>query len=229
MSKYFLLWLEGPLQSWGTDSIFGVRDTLPFPSKSGVLGIVLASMGKGGEQRELLSKLSRGAMDVYEIKKNSNYIALSDYATVGTGYCDEILWQNSMRLRKRDGKCPGTGGAKLQLKKYLQDAVFAALLKVDDSLSSEVEKALIEPCWAVYLGRKCCTPSYPIFQGVFEDEESAIKKMDEICNSRDFQKGRFIVEGNRPDEGDVICLNDVPVSFGVNKEYTSRFITIIEP
>ena len=33
-----LLWLEAPLQSWGVDSRFGRRDTLPFPSRSGVLG-----------------------------------------------------------------------------------------------------------------------------------------------------------------------------------------------
>lgn len=40
-----LLWLEAPLQSWGGDSRFGRRDTLPFPSRSGVLGARLLRYG----------------------------------------------------------------------------------------------------------------------------------------------------------------------------------------
>lgn len=42
---YLLLWLEGPLQSWGHDSRFGRRETLHFPTKSGVLGMVCAALG----------------------------------------------------------------------------------------------------------------------------------------------------------------------------------------
>ena len=45
-----LLWLEAPLQSWGVDSRFGRRDTLPFPSRSGVLGLVCCATGRNGEQ-----------------------------------------------------------------------------------------------------------------------------------------------------------------------------------
>ncbi|HHQ4630405.1 CRISPR-associated protein Cas5 [Aeromonas hydrophila] len=37
---YLLLWLEGPLQSWGHDSRFGRRETLNFSTKSWVLGMV---------------------------------------------------------------------------------------------------------------------------------------------------------------------------------------------
>lgn len=35
-TRYLLLWLEGPLQAWGHDSKFGVRDTLNFPTRSGI-------------------------------------------------------------------------------------------------------------------------------------------------------------------------------------------------
>lgn len=42
------MWLEGPLQSWGVNSKYGRRDTLQFPTKSGILGIILCAMGKGG-------------------------------------------------------------------------------------------------------------------------------------------------------------------------------------
>jgi len=50
-NPYLLLWFEAPLQSWGSDSKFGRRDTQTFPTKSGVLGLVCSALGAGGEQR----------------------------------------------------------------------------------------------------------------------------------------------------------------------------------
>jgi CRISPR system Cascade subunit CasD len=57
-NPYLLLWLEAPLQSWGHDSKFGRRDTLNFPTKSGVLGLVCSALGAGGEQCELLAEFA---------------------------------------------------------------------------------------------------------------------------------------------------------------------------
>ena len=58
-TKYLLLWLEAPLQSWGADSKFNRRDTVKFPTKSGITGLLLSALGASGEQTELLSKLAR--------------------------------------------------------------------------------------------------------------------------------------------------------------------------
>ena len=57
-TKFLLLWLEASLQSWGADSKFGRRDSLSFPTKSGVAGLLLCALGDSGEQRELLAKLA---------------------------------------------------------------------------------------------------------------------------------------------------------------------------
>ena len=48
---FLLLWLEAPLQSWGVDSKFGRRDSIHFPTKSGVTGLLLCALGASGEQR----------------------------------------------------------------------------------------------------------------------------------------------------------------------------------
>lgn len=58
ITRYLLLWLEAPLQSWGHDSKFGRRDTLNFPTKSGVMGLVCCALGAKGEQRELLAEFA---------------------------------------------------------------------------------------------------------------------------------------------------------------------------
>ena len=41
-----LLRLQGPMQSWGTTSRFDERDTQLEPSKSGVLGLICAALGR---------------------------------------------------------------------------------------------------------------------------------------------------------------------------------------
>src|SRR4051794_6138053 len=41
-----LLRLAGPMQSWGTQSRFSVRDTGREPSRSGVVGLLCAALGR---------------------------------------------------------------------------------------------------------------------------------------------------------------------------------------
>src|SRR3712207_4742143 len=45
-TESLLLRLAGPMQSWGTDSRFIFRETRLEPSKSGVVGLLCAALGK---------------------------------------------------------------------------------------------------------------------------------------------------------------------------------------
>ncbi len=47
-----LLWLEAPLQTWVMTLSSGRRDSLDFPTKSGVLGLLCCARGAAGEQAE---------------------------------------------------------------------------------------------------------------------------------------------------------------------------------
>ena len=92
---YLLLWLEGPLQSWGHDSRFGRRDTLPFPTKSGVLGMVCAALGAGGPQTSLLARFADLDMQVHSFVRRGKTGGtlpreplLRDFHMVGSGYDD---------------------------------------------------------------------------------------------------------------------------------------------
>ena len=56
-----LLRLVGPMQSWGTTSRFDERDTQLEPSKSGVLGLICAALGRDrSEPVEDLAALRMG-------------------------------------------------------------------------------------------------------------------------------------------------------------------------
>ncbi|MGN0710106.1 MAG: type I-E CRISPR-associated protein Cas5/CasD, partial [Anaerovoracaceae bacterium] len=58
--KTILLKLSGPMQSYGTGSHYNYRRTDPYPSKSAVIGMIMAAYGyrrNDKESDEMLEKL----------------------------------------------------------------------------------------------------------------------------------------------------------------------------
>ena len=55
------LTLEGPLQAWGGAVVGDNRPTLPFPTRSGVLGILAASLGIRRIDHARLRRLGLGS------------------------------------------------------------------------------------------------------------------------------------------------------------------------
>lgn len=112
-TRYLLLWLEGPLQAWGHDSKFGVRDTLNFPTRSGVLGLLCCARGAGGPEVEWLKQMNALSMEVRayaRIDANGQPLlrepALCDFQMVGSGYDDSdpgrvYSYQKHQKVKKR--------------------------------------------------------------------------------------------------------------------------------
>jgi CRISPR system Cascade subunit CasD len=238
MSAYLLLWLEGPLQCWGADSRFGRRDTLPFPTKSGVLGLICAALGARGEQRELLAEMapygqtvisyvrSRKDKDGLTIKKERETL-LRDFHMVGSGYDDFDPWQSQHIPKKADGGKAVGGGTKMTYRYYLQDAKFAVVVAAPDGRSQSFAEALQNPVYDIYLGRKNCVPTDFVFQGIFDNENDAIAAADKIALGKDFIEDFRVVPGDDAN-GERFTLNDVPVLFGQIKKYRDRRVTVIQ-
>jgi CRISPR system Cascade subunit CasD len=153
-TAYLLMWLEAPLQSWGHDSKFGRRDTLNFPTKSGILGLLCCALGKGGEQREFLasfSKLSQTILSFTRFNGNREPM-LCDYHVVGNGYNDKDPWENLLIPKTNNGKKAVGGGSKITHRNYLQDTAFAILLEVPEDSSNDLANALQNPVWDLYFG-----------------------------------------------------------------------------
>ena len=228
-TKFLLLWLESPLQSWGFDSKFGRRDTLDFPTKSGVLGILLCALGKSGEQSELLARFADLKQTVISFRDNEKNkpTLLHDFQMIGSGYDEKDSWEKNHIPKKSDGSPAVGGGTKMTHRYYLQDAVFAVLLEVPSDIAEECADALKNPVWPIYLGRRCCVPSDFIFQGIFDDESSAesaaIAKADSH-QTRKLSVSFKVVDGDVEGE-DSFTLNDVPVQFGTVKKYRDRRVT----
>ncbi|MGB8656629.1 MAG: type I-E CRISPR-associated protein Cas5/CasD [Candidatus Zixiibacteriota bacterium] len=159
--------LEGPLQAWGDqESKFVVRRTAEAPTKSGVIGMLCAAMGVSRSEagEEWLPKLSALRMGV---RIDAAGVHWWDYHTVGAGV--------EMRIAEGEGKTKP--GAMLTRREYLCDASFLVALQGEPALIGQMEVAVKDPQWTLYLGRKCCPPSRPLLEhphGDFPDLLSAL-------------------------------------------------------
>ncbi|MGH9945529.1 MAG: type I-E CRISPR-associated protein Cas5/CasD, partial [Pyrinomonadaceae bacterium] len=90
MSRTLLLRLAGPMQSWGAQSRFREREAGREPSKSGVVGLLCAALGKprdegngddgNGDKFPALARLAALRMGVRVDREGA---LLRDYHTAG--------------------------------------------------------------------------------------------------------------------------------------------------
>lgn len=230
-NPYLLLWLEAPLQAWGHDSRFGRRDSLDFPTKSGVLGLICCARGAGGAQAEWLADWADGDMQleafVLQDAKGQplpRQPLLRDFHMVGSGYDDQDLWQNLLIPKTSEGKKAVGGGTKMTYRYYLQDMAFAVALQAPQGWAEDAVAALQAPVWDVYLGRKNCVPTELIHQGVFDSAEAALTAGRELAAAKHRALALRVLQGEH--EGEVLSLNDVPLQLGEHKRYRDRRVTV---
>lgn len=207
--KHLALFLRAPLQSWGVSGKFGERPTMSFPSKSGVLGMLAAATGI---DRSDDVWLERAAKMRFAVRAYRTGPRLSDYHTVGGGYDSKLPREKRcIPAKAEDGK---PGNTALTRREYLQDTVFGVVFSGDDDqLLEQIANGVRDPVWGIWLGRKSCIPTEPIFAG-FEDTEGAawerLKKRSDRLTRRD-AKFVSVVECEPGRADDVIP--DVPLSF----------------
>ena len=150
--------LAGTMQSWGTSSRFQLRRTDLYPSKSGVLGMLLCAMGVPREDSpRVLQSLNPLLMGV---RIDRAGITDWDYHTAGA----------KIGIRSADGKIKRTASTGeyetlLSRRQYLYDASFLVALHGDAGTIGVCAEALSDPVWPLYLGRKCCIPGEPVLVG----------------------------------------------------------------
>lgn len=230
-NPYLLLWLEAPLQAWGHDSRFGRRDSLDFPTKSGVLGLICCARGAGGEQTEWLADWADGDMQLEAFVPQDakgqplpRQTLLRDFHMVGSGYDDQDPWQYLLIPKTSDGKKAVGGGTKMTYRYYLQNMAFAVALEVPNQWAEDASASLQAPVWDLYLGRKNCVPSEFIYQGLFESAEAALLAGRELAVAKKRALALRVLQGEH--EGEVFSLNDVPLQLGEHKLYRDRRVTV---
>lgn len=153
-----LLKFSGPLQSWGTNSHFETRHTDTHPSKSGVIGMIAAGLGY---RRDANDKLNRLNSLNFAVRIDQAGRIVRDYHTA--------------KKYKENGELDRTY---VTNRYYLQDAVFiVALSSNDDELINDVKKAVTNPYFPIFLGRRSLPPTADLFLGIVNgDAVTALKE-----------------------------------------------------
>ncbi|MCL4554300.1 MAG: type I-E CRISPR-associated protein Cas5/CasD [Actinobacteria bacterium] len=149
-----LLRLAGPMQSWGVQSRFGERDTGLEPTKSGVVGMICAAIGVPRTDDRSVSQLAGLRMCVRVDREGR---MARDYQTAGGGKWAD---SGSYGVYKADGSRPDTVDSN---RYYLADAVFLVALGGSEDSLRAVERAVRDPVWPIFLGRKAFPPSEPVW------------------------------------------------------------------
>jgi CRISPR system Cascade subunit CasD len=214
-----LLRLAGPMQSWGLDSRFDQRDTGREPSKSGVLGLICAALGKPRDDQPgpwpSLAQLASLRMGVRVLREGTLRV---DFQTAGGG---EFPGRKSYGVWKASGS---PGGTVVSPRHYLADADFLVGLEGPLPLLRQIEEALNNPVWPLSLGRKSYVPTLPVTfppdqpqnpairpAGLVEALTSFVERPRESRKRTDPDRQRLVLEA--PLESTAQRRQDVPLSF----------------
>jgi CRISPR system Cascade subunit CasD len=152
-----LMRLAGPMQSWGTRSRFSNRDTGLEPSRSGVIGLLCAALGRPREQ-----PLDDFLPLKMAVRVDREGRLMRDYHT-------------AQNVRRAD-PTKGTQETVLSERFYLADADFLVGLEGDPAFLQHLDVALRRPVWPLFLGRKAFVPSLPVSDGMSEGNRLEVLK-----------------------------------------------------
>lgn len=160
--------LDAPEMSFGSKSFsYKKRETLKVPTSSALMGIICCAMG---------IKIRAPDSDISELDQNISFLGYTSKRSEASRVYTDFVTCGS-KLNKKDplekrkvprtfrGELPAAqlGTTKTYEKEYLQDFSFKVLVEIkEDYLAESVYKALKDPAWPLFIGRKCCIPTTPI-------------------------------------------------------------------
>ena len=206
MPHTLLLRLVGPMQSWGVASRFTVRDTGREPSKSGVVGLLAAALGR-----------PRHA-DIADLAGLRMGVRVDREGQV------EVDYHTAQQVSKASGS--GLKDTEVSRRYYLADAAFLVGLEGEDlDLLRRLHAALRDPVWPLYLGRKAFVPGCPVWlpDGLRENTplRQALETYPLVTRRPAGDKLRLMLE----DPHGAIVRPDQPLSFA-ERRFAPRRIAL---
>ncbi|MEU7890630.1 type I-E CRISPR-associated protein Cas5/CasD [Microbispora bryophytorum] len=214
-----VLRLAAPLQSWGEHSVFSNRDTLRFPTRSGLIGLLAAAQGvQRGQPLHDFDELR------FTVRIDRPGVRMVDFHTIGGG--------RERGVPTAEGKQRSQETATMVTRRqYLADAVFTVAIEGTAQRISELAEALRRPHWHPYLGRRSCPPDQPLLLRDNVDDPVA-DLHQQVPLPRRLREGEnpsveFVTEGLADQAEAVTQLADVPESFNrFDRRYRTRTVSI---
>jgi CRISPR system Cascade subunit CasD len=209
---YLAIRLVGPVQSWGFDSQYNRRNTGLMPTKSAIAGMCCAAFGYSrgsNEEKEFLIKFVKLRMTSIAIPKILKKQYYSKEETVVLNIRRMQDYHTIQKTRIANG---GLKDCHITQRQYLTDASFGVILEGGKELLQEIAKQLINPVWGIWLGRKTCVPTAPVFAGLKGSKDEALELLgiDSIGKYTSQIEVDVFAEGRD-------SISDNPISFESDK------------
>ncbi|MCK5197474.1 MAG: type I-E CRISPR-associated protein Cas5/CasD [Spirochaetales bacterium] len=167
--KFLLFQIYAPLVSWGEIAVGGERQSSRHPSKSAIIGLVAASLGIKREEEDRQNALTESLGVAVQLHSGGSI--LKDFHTAQVPRKENKVVHHTRRAELLSPK--EKIGTILSRREYRCDAlsVVAIYLKEEKNEFSleQIEKAIQEPYFHLYFGRKSCVPSLPLAPMIIDE------------------------------------------------------------
>ena len=151
MREFLILKLQGPLQAWGKETFEGLRPSELFPGRSALLGLLGACLGVDRTDKAGLQALASSV--VFAVRVDRQGQKMTDYHTVKNA---RVYYQG---LKSHET---------IQTwREYWQDACYTVAIwsQKEAVISlSDIERAIKQPVYTPFLGRRSCPITRPLFE-----------------------------------------------------------------
>ena len=169
LKPYLLFQLYGPMSAWGDIAVGESRVTTAVPGRSGLLGMLAAALGLKRSDENRLNALSDSVR--FAVLTLSSGHFMRDYHTVQVPPAS-ALKKRPGRTRRDELSVPKSElGTILSARDYRSDAMHLAAVEItgEGEYTLEIfQKALTQPIFPIYLGRKACPPALPLQPHIVE-------------------------------------------------------------
>ena len=175
--RHLMLNLEAPLMAFGGETIDNLGVIRPFPAVSMLTGLLANSLGWRRVDRQLHQDLQdRIVMAARIDREPASRARMTDFQTAQLGGSDRG-WTTRGRPEGRAGGANTYLAPHLRYRDYYADMRVTVALRLDPAdgilTLDALAQALQEPARPLFIGRKPCLPSEPLFGG-FADGDTAL-------------------------------------------------------
>jgi CRISPR system Cascade subunit CasD len=171
--EVLLLRLTAPLMSFGAVKVDQQNKTDSFPYRAMLTGLCANALGYLHAEDAAHEALQRRLR--YAARQDCPGSRLVDFQTVDFGprgsLGSNLGWTTHGRLEERKGG-DASEGTHIRYRHYLVDALLTVAVTLAPATAGptvrELAAALQAPARPLFLGRKCCLPSEPIFRRMVE-------------------------------------------------------------
>ena len=186
--QHLIMRLEAPLMSFGGETIDNLGVIRRFPSASMLTGLLANALGWRRVEAQRHQELQDRLVFAARIDREpSGGLRMTDFQTAQLGANDKG-WTTRGMPEERAGGANTYNSPHLRYRDYFADMRVTVSLRLEPAEQAptldDLANALQEPARPLFIGRKPCLPSAPLFGG-FSDGDTALAALLSVPLSED--------------------------------------------